>query len=250
TIFLQSRVIEHAELHLLFSMITPLSWLERNPTYKEQLQEIKGKDLSTYGFLGYPVLQAADILIYRAETVPIGVDQLPHLELTREIARRFNFLYGNTFPVPEPLLTQTPKIPGLDGRKMSKSYDNMLLISDPPETIKDKILPMVTCPHRVRRKDPGHPEHCPVFTLHEVYSSEEELDYAADGCKSASIGCIDCKKIVIANINRSLESIQQKRRDYEKHVDTVMDILNEGSERAKQEAEETIEIVNKAVYGL
>ncbi|MFQ5900884.1 MAG: tryptophan--tRNA ligase [Thermodesulfobacteriota bacterium] len=250
TLFLQSSVVEHAELHLLLSMITPLSWLERNPTYKEQMQEIKGRDLSTYGFLGYPVLQAADILIYRAETVPIGMDQLPHLELTREIARRFNFLYGKTFPVPEPILTETPKLLGFDGRKMSKSYNNVLLISDPPETIKAKILPMVTCPHRIRRKDPGHPEHCPVFTLHEVYSSKEEMDYAAEGCRTAGIGCVDCKKIVIKNINGLLEPIQQRRRGYEKQVDTVMDILKDGSERARKEARETMEIVREAIWGM
>lgn len=241
TIFLQSLILEHAELHLIFSMITPLSWLERNPTYKEQLKEIKGKDLSTYGFLGYPVLQAADILAYKAALVPIGVDQLPHLELTREIARRFNFLYKRElFPLPEPLLTQTPRLPGLDGRKMSKSYGNVILISDPPEAIKEKILPMVTCPHRIRRTDKGHPEHCPVYALHEVYSSVRELEYAANGCRTAGIGCIECKSILIKNIQTLLKPIQDKRRYYEERRGMVKEILIEGSERARAIARITI----------
>lgn len=248
TMFLQSSVLEHAELHLLFSMIVPLSWLERNPTYKEQMQEIKGRDLSTYGFLGYPVLQAADILIYRAETVPIGVDQLPHLELTREIARRFNHLYGNILPVPEAHMTEVPKLTGLDGRKMSKSYGNVLLISDPPDTIKKKILPMVTCPHRIKRTDPGHTEHCPVFTLHELYSSEEELEYVTDGCTKASIGCIDCKNVLITNIVDYMAPIHKKRQEYSGNPDLVMDILKKGTEKAREVAQETMEVVRKAIF--
>ncbi len=248
TMFLQSSILEHAELHLLFSMIVPLSWLERNPTYKEQMQEIKGRDLSTFGFLGYPVLQAADILIYRAETVPIGVDQLPHLELTREIARRFNHLYGNILPVPEAHMTKIPKLPGLDGRKMSKSYGNVLLISDPPDIIRKKILAMVTCPHRIKRTDPGHPEHCPVFTLHELYSSEEELEYAADGCTKASIGCVDCKNVLINNIVNYMAPIHKKREEYSGNSDLVMDILKKGNEKAREVAQETMEIVREAIF--
>lgn len=248
TLFLQSSILEHAELHLLLSMIVPLPWLERNPTYKEQMQEIKGRDLSTYGFLGYPVLQAADILIYRAETVPIGVDQLPHLELTREIARRFNHLYGEILPVPEAHMTETPKLTGLDGRKMSKSYGNVLLISDPPDTIKKKILPMVTCPHRIKRTDPGHTEHCPVFTLHELYSSEEELAYVTDGCTKASIGCIDCKNVLITNIVDYMAPIHKKRQEYSGNPDLVMDILKKGNEKAREVAQETMVLVREAVF--
>lgn len=248
TIFLQSSILEHAELHLLFSMIVPLSWLERNPTYKEQIREIKGRDLSTFGFLGYPVLQAADILIYRAETVPIGVDQLPHLELTREIARRFNHLYGNILPVPEAHMTETPKLTGLDGRKMSKSYGNVLLISDSPDIMRKKILPMVTCPHRVKRTDPGHPEHCPVFTLHELYSSGEERGYVTDGCTKASIGCIDCKNVLIKNIVNYMAPIYEKRQEYSGNSDLVMDILKKGNEKARKVAQETMVLVREAVF--
>ncbi len=245
TIFLQSSILEHAELHLLFSMITPLSWLERNPTYKEQLKEVKGRDLSTYGFLGYPVLQASDILIYKANSVPIGVDQLPHLELTREIARRFNYLYGEVFPLPEALLTQNPKLPGLDGRKMSKSYDNVILISDHPQVIDKKIRPMVTCPHRIRRNDPGHPDHCPVYSLHQVYSSKDELDYTAKGCKTADIGCIECKSILINNIQTLLEPVHERRRKYEKKTKRVREIIEDGAKRAERVAQETIKEIRE-----
>ncbi len=249
-IFLQSMVPEHAELHLLLSMITPLPWLERNPTYKEQLREVKGRDLSTYGFLGYPVLQAADILAYKADLVPIGVDQLPHLELTREIARRFNYLYGKeVFPEPQPLLTETPKLPGLDGRKMSKSYSNVILISDPPEEVRKKILPMVTCPHRVRRKDPGHPEHCPVYSLHLVYSRKEELSHVEKGCRGAEIGCIDCKEILIKNILENLEPIHERRDDLKEQRGIVRELLKQGSERARKVATKTMEEVRE-VMGL
>ena len=249
-IFLQSWVPEHAELHLLLSMITPLPWLERNPTYKEQLREVKGRDLSTYGFLGYPVLQAADILAYKADLVPIGVDQLPHLELTREIARRFNYIYGKElFPPPEPLLTETPKVTGLDGRKMSKSYDNVILISEPPDAIRRKILPMVTCPHRVRRKDPGHPEHCPVYSLHEVYSTEGERKDVSEGCRGATIGCIDCKEVLIGNILERLSPVQERRRGLEGRRGAVKEILEEGSSKAREVAARTMEEVRE-VMGL
>lgn len=187
-IFRQSSVIEHAELHLLYSMITPVSWLERNPTYKEQMREIVGKDLSNYGFLGYPVLQAADITIYKANKVPVGVDQAPHVELTREIVRRFNQLYRPIFPEPEVLLTEAQKVPGLDGRKMSKSYGNAVFLSDSPQEIDAKISRMMTDPARVKRTDPGEPEKCPAFQLHKIYCTPEEIGYVTQGCRTAGIG--------------------------------------------------------------
>jgi tryptophanyl-tRNA synthetase len=187
TIFIQSLVPEHTELHLIFSMFVPLGWLERNPVYKEQVEEIYDKDLHTYGFLGYPVLQAADILIYKAELVPIGQDQIPHLELTREIARRFNYLYGYTFPEPQALLTETPKIPGIDGRKMSKSYNNAIYLKDSPEEIKNKVSKMFTDPKRIYRKDPGHPQTCPVFLYHKIFNENRVGEIESD-CKNATIG--------------------------------------------------------------
>ena len=200
-IFRQSSVVEHAELHLLYSMITPVSWLERNPTYKEQMREIVGKDLSNYGFLGYPVLQAADITIYKANKVPVGVDQAPHVELTREIVRRFNQLYRPIFPEPEVLLTEAQKVPGLDGRKMSKSYGNAVFLSDAPQEIDAKISRMMTDPARVKRTDPGEPEKCPAFQLHKIYCTSQEIEYVTQGCRTAGIGCLDCKKIMIKHVN-------------------------------------------------
>jgi tryptophanyl-tRNA synthetase (EC 6.1.1.2) len=193
-IFIQSSLPEHAELHLMFSMITPLSWLERNPTYKEQEQELKDKDIHTHGFLGYPVLQAADILIYKAHKVPVGIDQVPHLELTREIGRRFNFLYREIFPLPDALLTETPKILGIDGRKMSKSYNNALFLSDPPEIIKEKVSQMFTDPDRKRKTDPGNPDICNVFTLHKLYSHHDDVAMINRDCRVAKIGCVECKR--------------------------------------------------------
>ena len=187
-IFRQSQVKEHAELHLIYSMITPVPWLERNPTYKEQIKELTGKDLSTYGFLGYPVLQAADITIYKANKVPVGVDQAPHVELTREIVRRFNQLYQPIFPEPEVLLTEAQKVPGLDGRKMSKSYGNAVFLSDTPQEIDQKLSRMMTDPARVRRSDPGEPEKCPAFQLHKIYCTPEEIEQVSVGCRSAGIG--------------------------------------------------------------
>ncbi len=186
--------MEHAELFVLLCMITPLPWLERNPTYKEMKQELIDRDLSTFGFLGYPVLQAADIIMYKAYGVPVGVDQLPHVELTREIARRFNFLYREIFPIPEPLLTQVPKLLGIDGRKMSKSYDNAIYLSDRGEVLRKKIESMFTDPQRQRKSDPGRPEVCNVFSFHNIYSPSAEIDEIERDCRKAAIGCVQCKK--------------------------------------------------------
>jgi tryptophanyl-tRNA synthetase len=247
TIFLQSRVLEHAELHLLLSMITPLGWLERVPTYKEKQEELKDRDLSTYGFLGYPLLQTADIIIYRAKYVPVGIDQVPHLEISREIARRFNYFYREIFPEPEALLTEFPKVVGVDGRKMSKSYDNAIFLSDSPNEIERKIITMVTDPARIKRTDPGTPELSPVYQLHKIFSSKEEIEEVALGCITAGIGCIDCKKILLKNIFRVLEPIWKKRNELINNPDILFDIVKNGSERAKKTAEETMLLVREAM---
>jgi len=248
TIFIQSRVLEHAELHLLLSMLTPLGWLERVPTYKEKREELKDRDLSTYGFLGYPVLQSADILIYRADFVPVGIDQLPHLEITREIARRFNFLYQrDIFPEPEGLLTEFPKVPGVDGRKMSKSYGNAIYLSDEPKEVEKKLLTMMTDPARKRRSDPGDPELSPVYQLHKVFSSKEELEFVSNGCKTAGIGCIECKRILIKNIFTRLEPIWKKRQELLLRPDILEDIITDGVKKAKETAQETMSIVRETM---
>lgn len=244
-LFLQSWVKEHVELHLLLSMITPVSWLERNPTYKEIRQELSNKELATYGFLGYPVLQAADILIYKAHYVPVGIDQLPHLELTREIARRFNYLYGECFPEPEAKLTETPKIPGIDGRKMSKSYDNAIYLADDKDTIWEKIRPMVTDTNRKRRSDPGDPEKCPVFLLHIAFTREEKREEVIKGCKTASIGCIDCKRVLFEDMMEKIGPIIEKREKLSKERDIVWDILREGSKKAREVASATLQEVRE-----
>lgn len=246
-LFRQSRVPEHAELHLLYSMITPVPWLERNPTYKDQIKELSAKDLTTYGFLGYPVLQAADITIYKANKVPVGVDQVPHVELTREIVRRFNQLYRPLFPEPEALLTETQKLPGLDGRKMSKSYGNAVFLSDPPEEIDQKLSRMMTDPARVRRTDPGEPEKCPAFQLHKIYCTPEEIDYVTKGCRTASIGCLECKKIMIKHVIEDLAPIGEKRAALEKKPQEVEAILAKGNRAAQQVAAETMAEVRPAV---
>jgi len=241
TFFVQSRLPEHAELHLLFSMFTPLAWLERVPTYKEQREQITDKDLGTYGFLGYPLLQAADILIYKAHYVPVGVDQVPHIELTREVARRFNFLYKPVLVEPEALLTEFPKIPGTDGRKMSKSYDNAIFLSDPPTEITDKIKPMVTDPARKRRTDPGNPEVCPVYDLHKVFTPQEEREsYVVPGCTTAGIGCLDCKQVLLKYMLPVLTPISERRAALARDPDTVLDILEDGTARARKVASETL----------
>jgi tryptophanyl-tRNA synthetase len=247
TLFLQSKVLEHAELHLLLSMITPLGWLERVPTYKEKIHELQDRDLSTYGFLGYPLLQTADIIVYRAKYVPVGVDQVPHLEISREIARRFNFIYKEVFPEPEALLTEFPKVPGTDGRKMSKSYGNAIYLSDTPEVVEQKIKTMMTDPARKRKTDVGDPELSPVHQLHKIFSSKEEQEYTAQGCRTAGIGCIDCKKILIKNVFTVLEPIWAKRKELLEHPDVLHEIANKGTQKAKKVAEETMELVRDAM---
>jgi tryptophanyl-tRNA synthetase len=247
TIFIQSRVPEHAELHLLLSMITPLGWLERVPSYKEKQLEVKDKDLNTYGFLGYPLLQSADILIYKANYVPVGVDQVSHLEITREICRRFNNFYGEVFPEPEALLTEFPKVPGLDGRKMSKTYDNCIYLSDTPAEVEQKIKTMMTDPQRVKRTDSGDPELSPVFQLHKIFSTKEEQNEVAEGCRTAGIGCLDCKKILIKNLFSVLEPIWEKRSNFLHKPEIIKEIIDAGSLRAKEIATNTIAEATRAI---
>ncbi len=253
TIFIQSHVPEHAELHLLLSLITPLGWLERVPTYKEQRENIKGKDLGTYGFLGYPVLQSADIVMYLADFVPVGEDQVVHVELTREIVRRFNQFYKPksgreyVFPEPQPLLTEAKKLPGTDGRKMSKSYGNALLLTDPEPVIRQKLKTMVTDPARIRRSDPGNPDVCPVGDLHKIFSDKETMAKVDVGCRSAGIGCIECKSWVADAIVKVLQPVQERRRKYEENPKLAWDILEAGSVRAKQIAGETMAEVRSAM---
>jgi tryptophanyl-tRNA synthetase len=247
-IFVQSQVPQHAELHLAFSMITPLGWLERVPTYKEQREQLSHKDLSTYGFLGYPLLQAADIAVYRADTVPVGEDQLPHLELSREIIRRFNFLYGPVFPEPQGRVTKTPRLPGTDGRKMSKSYNNFLNLQDSPEALSKKVLTMKTDPARVRRSDPGDPEKCPVYDFHKAFSKPEEIAMVNKECRTAGIGCIDCKKVMLGNLEPRLAPMRERRENIVKDMDGVRDVLREGAKAARAEAEKTMDAVRSAMH--
>jgi tryptophanyl-tRNA synthetase len=294
TFFVQSRLPEHAELHLLFSMVTPLGWLERVPTYKEQLDNIKDHDINTYGFLGYPLLQAADILMYKANAVPVGEDQVPHVELTREVARRFNLVFGRLravdavgtgashwqagnrganaqdlsdasleqkaeylnkglaelvpiFPEPEALLTSAPRLPGTDGRKMSKSYDNAIFLTDAPEVVSKKLAGYMTDPARKRRTDPGNPDVCPVFDLHKIFSAQETVDRVNRECRTAEIGCVDCKKLAAGHLNASLAPIQERRKPYEQNPQKVWDVLEEGTARARKVAQETMAEVRKAV---
>ena len=246
TIFLQSSVPEHAELHLLFSMVTPLGWLERVPSYKE-LQENIDHDINTYGFLGYPVLQSADILLYKAVAVPVGEDQVAHVELTREIARRFNRIFTKVFPEPKALLTATPKLPGTDGRKMSKSYGNTIGLGDPPEVVKKSLLTMMTDPARKRRSDAGNPELCPVFDLHKVFSDENRLQDVDQGCRSAGIGCVECKGWLFENYQEKLGPIYERRVHYEENPQEVLDVLEHGRERAQSVAGATMAEVRDAM---
>jgi tryptophanyl-tRNA synthetase len=287
-IFIQSHVPEHAELHLLLSMITPLGWLERVPSYKEQRENIKDKDLGTYGFLGYPVLQSADILLYQADVVPVGEDQVAHVELTREIARRFNGFYAfanspliirrrgtrvvtsdgenvelepgveldpNTdyviprfvFPEPQSLLTPAPKLPGTDGRKMSKSYGNAILLSDPEPVVRQKLKTMVTDPARVRRSDPGNPDVCPVGDLHKIFSDRTTIDKVNVGCRSAGIGCIECKSWAADALVQLLSPMQERRKKFEENPRLAWDILEAGTERARKAAAETMKDVRNAM---
>jgi tryptophanyl-tRNA synthetase len=250
-IFIQSHVPAHAELHLLLSMITPLGWLERVPTYKEQRENIKEKDLGTYGFLGYPVLQAADILIYKADVVPVGEDQVAHVELTREIARRFNGFYntkrGDVFPEPQALLTPAPKLPGTDGRKMSKSYGNTIMLTDPEPIVRQKLKTMVTDPARIRRSDPGNPDVCPVGDMHKIFSSAETMAKVYDGCRSAGIGCIECKGWAADALVKILNPMQERRKKYEDNPRLAWDILEAGSARAREVAGATMDEVRAAM---
>jgi tryptophanyl-tRNA synthetase len=248
-LFLQSRVQQHAELALLLGMSTPLGWLERVPSYKEMQENLSNRDLTTYGFLGYPVLMAADILIYQADFVPVGQDQQAHVELTREVARRFNQFYklGGREVLPEPkvLLTPSPKLPGTDGRKMSKSYGNTILMSDPEPVVRQKLKTMVTDPARVRRTDKGDPDKCPVGDLHKVFSTPETMAKVYEGCRSASIGCIECKKWAADSLMQVLNPIQQRRASFTN--DRAIEILNEGSRRAAARAEQTMVEVREAM---
>jgi tryptophanyl-tRNA synthetase len=316
TLFVQSHVPEHAELHLLLSMITPLSWLERVPTYKDQQANLQEKDLATYGFLGYPLLQSADILIYRPGFVPVGEDQVAHVEITREVARRFNHLFGRErgfederaiqqlgarqgalyrelrrrfqeagesealeraralvtgdtritvadrerllgyldgqgvaiLPEPQVLLTPTPKLPGLDGRKMSKSYGNTIGLREEPDAVARKLRTMQTDPARVRRTDPGDPGKCPVWSLHEVYSDEPTRQWAASGCRSAGIGCLECKKPLIDRVVEEIGGIRQRAQEYVESPELVRSILAEGSEKAREAARETLDDVRRAMH--
>lgn len=247
TIFIQSKVKEHAELYLLLSMITPLGWLERNPTYKEQLRELEEREIQTYGFIGYPVLQAADILAYHGDGVPIGQDQVAHLELTREITRRFNNLYGDLFKEPQPILTFTPKVPGTDGRKMSKSYGNAIYLSDSAEEVEKKVKPMKTDIARVTRKDPGNPDVCPVFDLHKIYTPEGPRKLCDTGCRTAGIGCLDCKMVLLEHLQPVLEVIREKREEILKTPKKVNAIIHEGNLRASEVAAKTLTEVREAI---
>lgn len=318
-IFIQSWVPEHAELHLLLSMITPLSWLERVPSFKDQQEKLKNKDLSTYGFLGYPLLQSADVLLYNADFVPVGEDQVSHIELIREVARRFNHIYGKEpnfeelaqeaikkmgkknskiyielrrqfqesglhdsiktaqalledqanlsigdkerllgylegsgkiiLSEPQPMLTETPKMPGTDGQKMSKSYHNTIMLREEPAQVEKKILTMPTDPARIKRTDPGDPDKCPVWQFHKIYSGEDVKQWVQQGCKSAGIGCIDCKRPIVDAINKELKPIQDSIKDYEADRASVKRIVSDGSEAAREEAAKTIETV-RDVMGL
>ena len=272
-IFVQSKVLQHFELPLLLGMITPLGWLERVPSYKEMQENLANKDLTNYGFLGYPVLMASDILLYHADFVPVGQDQQAHVELTREVARRFNFFYprrgrkeqdlekhpdirpvtvarwegDEILPEPQVLLTPSPKLPGTDGRKMSKSYGNTILLTDPAPVIRQKLKPMVTDPARIRRNDPGNPEVCPVFDLHKVFSSAETQRKAREGCTTASIGCIECKSWLADEVVAELAPIQERRLKFENDPSLVADILKAGQQRAAARAEQTMVQVRTAM---
>ena len=247
TIFIQSSVPEHAILHLLLSMIIPIPWLERNPTYKEKQEEIRERDLSTYGFLGYPVLQSADILLYKADFVPVGKDQLPHLELTRELARRFNSLYTPVFPEPKEHLTQFPKVLGTDGRKMSKSYGNTINVSDSEPEVRQKLKTMVTDPARIRRTDKGNPDVCPVYDFHKIFSSENVRKQVDTDCRTAAIGCIDCKRQVADAMVERLSPMWERRAALTAHPGQIKEIVESGRQRASTMASKTMAEVKDAM---
>jgi len=248
TIFLQSRVPQHAELALYFSMITPLGWLERVPTYKDQIEQLRSRDLGTHGFLGYPVLMTADIAVYRASLVPVGEDQASHLEICREIVRRFNSLYGDVFPEPKALYTPTPRINGIDGRKMSKSYGNTIGITEAADSVRDKVMAMVTDPARARRQDPGDPANCNLFPFHVLFSPPDEVEVVDRECRTAARGCVDCKWHLIGNLNAALEPFRRRREELQgASSDVVREVLHAGDERARSVAETTMELVRAAV---
>ncbi len=247
TVFVQSDNPDHAVLHLLLSMIVPIPWLERNPTYKEKQEQLAERDLSTYGFLGYPVLQAADILLYKADYVPVGKDQLPHLELTRELARRFNSLYKSVFTEPQEQLTHFPKVVGTDGRKMSKSYGNTINLSDPEPVVRQKLKTMVTDPARVRRTDKGNPDVCPVYDFHKIFSPVPVIERVNRECRTAEIGCIDCKKLAADAMVERLTPIWEGRKRLAGQADTVDDIVRDGARRAKEVSERTLTEVHAAM---
>jgi tryptophanyl-tRNA synthetase len=247
TIFLQSDVKEHAELHLLLSMVTPLPWLERVPTFKDQQAQIEDKDLNTYGFLGYPLLQTADIIVYRANYVPVGEDQVSHLELSREIVRRFNNFYGPVFPEPQPLLTQTPKVPGLDGRKMSKSYGNTIGLTASADDVRALVMTMFTDPNRIRRKDPGNPDICNLFQFHKLFSDEPTIARVDHECRTAQIGCVDDKKLIAEIMIESLRPIRARREEIDRDPGIVWNALREGGRKARERAGATMAAVRDAM---
>ncbi len=245
--FVQSRVPHHSELAVLLGMLTPLGWLERVPTFKDTQEQLKDRDLNTHGFLGYPVLMTADVALYLAEFVPVGKDQESHLEIAREIVRRFNGFYGEVFPEPKPLFTPSPKVPGLDARKMSKSYDNTIALTAPASEVTSKVMSMVTDPARARRSDPGTPETCNLFPFHVLYSPPEEVSVVDVECRTAARGCVDCKKHLIRNMNAALEPLREKRAGLDSHPETVREILEAGSEKARSLAQVTMQKVTQAM---
>ncbi len=246
-LFVQSAVPAHFQLHLILSMLTPLGWLERNPTFKEKIKELKDKELNNYGFLGYPVLQAADILLYKGEKVPVGMDQLPHLEITREIARRFNYFYNDYFPEPQPLLTPVPKLSGTDGRKMSKSYNNAIYLSDTPETITNKLKKFITDTNKIYKNDPGNPDNCTVYPLYKIFADEEKVKEVEIECKKGALGCVQCKKNIANIINKSLEKYREKKSYFLSHKDEVKEWIVENNRKANEIATKTINEVYELI---
>jgi len=246
-LFLQSEVKEHAELHLLLSMVTPLPWLERVPTFKDQQEQLQEKDLNTYGFLGYPLLQTADIIVYRADFVPVGEDQASHLELSREIVRRFNNFYGPVFPEPQALFTPTPKVPGLDGRKMSKSYGNTIPLTASADEIRQLVSTMFTDPNRVRRSDPGNPDICNLFQFHKIFSDEATIARVDHECRTAQIGCVQDKKLLADIMIEKLQAIRARREEIDRDPSIVWDTLRDGNRKARERAGETLDLVRKAM---
>ncbi len=247
TMFLQSEIPEHAELHLILSMIVPVPWLERNPTYKEKQDEIKNVDMSSYGFLGYPVLQTADIVLYKADFVPVGIDQAPHLELSREIVRRFNKLYKKVFIEPGAKISDVPKLNGLDGRKMSKTYNNTIFLSDGEKEIRKKVQSMLTDPARARRDDPGDPDVCNLYPFHKIYSSQSIQEEIGSDCRTAKIGCGDCKKMLAQTMIEGMSPVMEKRQEIISRPDDVKNILREGTLKAHEVARATLEQAKQAM---